>query len=241
MNKRLSLVFLLLIFLISLDGFFFLLFFPQDFSNQTIIQENISEAENKSEVREFFLVKKIFDGDTFEIEDGEIVRMLCIDAPEKGEEFYNESTLFLSNKILNKSVRLLKDTSNRDIYGRLLRYVFLDEEFLNSLVVEKGLARAYYYTPDTSMFQTIKNAEKIAKSKELGIWEIAEVAEINNTPTTNFSNSTSPDCLTNKYNCADFSSQSEAQKIYDSCGGVSNDIHKLDRDKDGTACESLVI
>lgn len=47
------------------------------------------------------------------------------------------------------------------------------------------------------------------------------------------------DCNSNIYNCDDFSTHSEAQKVYESCGGVNNDIHQLDRDKDGSACESL--
>jgi len=47
------------------------------------------------------------------------------------------------------------------------------------------------------------------------------------------------DCSGNVYNCSDFSTHNEAQSIYDCCGGVSNDIHRLDRDGDGSACETL--
>ena len=46
-------------------------------------------------------------------------------------------------------------------------------------------------------------------------------------------------CSYNAYNCGDFSTHAEAQAVYEGCGGVSNDIHALDRDKDGVACESL--
>ncbi len=46
-------------------------------------------------------------------------------------------------------------------------------------------------------------------------------------------------CSHNTYNCSDFSTHAEAQRVYETCGGVSNDIHKIDRDKDGVACESL--
>ena len=31
----------------------------------------------------------------------------------------------------------------------------------------------------------------------------------------------------------------EAQKVFEYCGGINNDIHKLDGDNDGLACESL--
>jgi len=46
-------------------------------------------------------------------------------------------------------------------------------------------------------------------------------------------------CSYNAYNCSDFSTHAEAQEVFDYCGGISNDVHRLDSDKDGTACESL--
>ena len=46
-------------------------------------------------------------------------------------------------------------------------------------------------------------------------------------------------CNANTLNCGDFTTQSEAQVCYKQCGGTTNDIHRLDGDKDGTACESL--
>jgi hypothetical protein len=52
-------------------------------------------------------------------------------------------------------------------------------------------------------------------------------------------NTSSYICSSNTYNCPDFSTHDEAQSAYEYCGGVSNDIHKLDRDKDGEACETL--
>ncbi|MDB5194673.1 MAG: hypothetical protein JWN50_687 [Parcubacteria group bacterium] len=46
-------------------------------------------------------------------------------------------------------------------------------------------------------------------------------------------------CSLNYYNCSDLTSQAEAQKVFEACGGAINDIHKLDADHDGIACESL--
>lgn len=46
-------------------------------------------------------------------------------------------------------------------------------------------------------------------------------------------------CSRNTYNCTNFKTKEEAQKVYDHCGGVGNDIHQLDRNKDGAACDSL--
>jgi micrococcal nuclease len=46
-------------------------------------------------------------------------------------------------------------------------------------------------------------------------------------------------CSANTYNCTDFKTQAEAQAAYDKCGGIANDIHKLDKNKDGHPCDSL--
>lgn len=46
-------------------------------------------------------------------------------------------------------------------------------------------------------------------------------------------------CSANTYNCIDFKTQAQAQAVYDKCGGVSHDVHKLDKNKDGHPCDSL--
>lgn len=46
-------------------------------------------------------------------------------------------------------------------------------------------------------------------------------------------------CDKDRYNCDDFVTQEQAQSVFDSCGGIDNDIHGLDRDSNGLACESL--
>ncbi len=47
-------------------------------------------------------------------------------------------------------------------------------------------------------------------------------------------------CSANIYNCADFSSHSEAQTTYETClAETGRDVHDLDRDDDGVACEAL--
>jgi len=46
-------------------------------------------------------------------------------------------------------------------------------------------------------------------------------------------------CSYDAYNCDAFSTKAEAQSVFEMCGGVDNDIHYLDGDDDGLACESL--
>jgi len=82
-----------------------------------------SKSENNSSQ---IIVNEVIDGDTFKLSSGETIRLICIDAPEQNKKGYEESKEFLSSLILNKEVRLEKDISNIDSYGRLLRYVYVN-------------------------------------------------------------------------------------------------------------------
>jgi len=44
---------------------------------------------------------------------------------------------------------------------------------------------------------------------------------------------------TEDLNCGDFATQTEAQACFEYCGGIENDVHRLDANKDGVVCESL--
>ena len=46
-------------------------------------------------------------------------------------------------------------------------------------------------------------------------------------------------CSYNTYNCPDFATHTQAQTVFEACGGINNDIHRLDQDHDGLACETL--
>lgn len=184
-----------------------------------------------------FLVTSVIDGDTVYIDTGEKVRLICIDTPEKNEDGYVEAREYVEDLILGKKVKLVKDVSEVDRYNRLLRYIYLENgAFVNELIVREGFGEAYPYSPDTALCPTIQSAEDYAKINNLGIWNLQQVEEVVEQIKTI---STSYDCSSNLYNCADFSSRSEAQEAFEYCGGPGSDIHRLDGDNDGLACESL--
>jgi len=112
-----------------------------------LLQLSIDSQEQR------FLVVNVTDGDTFEIATGEQVRLICVDAPERGEEGYKEAKNFLSNLILGEEVRLEQDTEDKDSYGRLLRYVYIniseDELFINKEIVQGGYGSLFPYGNDT--------------------------------------------------------------------------------------------
>ena len=130
-----------------------------------------SEIEN---ITSLAVVDRIVDGDTVELNNSEKVRFICVNTPEKNEDGYLEATNFLRETLLNKTVLLVKDTSDKDKYGRLLRYVYLDGKLVNSLIAEKGFGESFPFEPDTSLCNEIKTAEEKAKFDKIGIWAAEE-------------------------------------------------------------------
>jgi len=190
-------------------------------SSATVISGSTTKVEEFTD--EYATVTSIVDGDTLDIDSGERIRLVCVDTPERGENYYEEAKDRLSELVLNEEVRLEKDTTERGKYGRLLRYIWLDDELISEVLVEEGLAKAYRYPPDEKYCDRIEAAEDRAKEKGLGIWSLLGDSGII--------------CSSNFYNCGDFKTHDEAQAVYDECG--SDDIHQLDGDDDELACESL--
>jgi len=199
--------------------------------SEPIIPDIIPDQDPPSESN-LYLVTRVIDGDTIEIKTGERVRLVCIDTPESGEYYYKEAKDYLNSLVLDKEVILEQDISETDRYDRLLRYIYLEDgTFVNEMIVKEGYAQAYQYKPDVTLCPIIEDAEDYAQERELGIWAKEEEEEV--------PEDYDYECGSNFYNCGDFNSQSEAQIVFDVCGGVGNDIHRLDGDNDGVACESI--
>lgn len=131
---------IILIILIILFAITFSLYFIKPVQ----VNEEISFPDN--------YVIRVIDGDTFEIYSGESVRLICVDTPEKGEGGYDLAKDFLEGLILDKEVRLEKDVSETDKYGRLLRYVWVDflgeDVFVNKEIVQEGYGVVFEYGDD---------------------------------------------------------------------------------------------
>ena len=116
-------------------------------------------------------VIQVIDGDTVIIENGYHVRYIGIDAPEKGEAYYLESTLLNKKLVEGKSIRLEKDISEKDKYGRILGYVYVDNVFVNAEIVRFGYAHAKAYPPDIKHQWYLETIEAEAKKTKRGIWK----------------------------------------------------------------------
>ena len=101
--------------------------------------------------RESARVVRVIDGDTIVVLlDGEEerVRYIGIDTPELGTMCGVKARLVNSLLVSGKVVQLEKDVSERDRYGRLLRYVYADGVMVNARLVEEGHAKVATYPPD---------------------------------------------------------------------------------------------
>lgn len=122
------------------------------------------------------LVTRVIDGDTIEIEGGQKVRYIGIDTPETSDPrtavqcYGKEATAKNKELVQGKKVRLEKDVSETDRYGRLLRYVFVGEKLINEVLVKEGYAFSSPYPPDIKYQDIFDKAEKFAREADKGLW-----------------------------------------------------------------------
>jgi len=135
------------------------------------------KKSNNSIKTEYIKVIGIDDGDTIVLENGETIRYLGIDTPEThhptiGEECGGKEATELNKKlVLNKKIRLIKDKSDKDPYGRLLRYVFTEDGyFANYELLKQGWAQILEMSSDNLFKHTFLDAQNNALKNKLGIW-----------------------------------------------------------------------
>lgn len=146
--------------------------------NETLVSKPVpTETTQQTTVEEKFLVSRVIDGDTIELSNGKKVRYIGIDTPETVDPrkpvqcFGKEAKEANKNLVLNKVVILKKDVSETDKYGRLLRYVYLEDgTFVNLWLVKNGYAFVYTYPPDVSHSQEFLVAEQEARANKRGLW-----------------------------------------------------------------------
>lgn len=204
----------------------------------------------------FVKVVNVVDGDTIKIETGETVRYIGIDTPETvhpnkpvqcyGKEASDKNTALVEGKV----VELEKDISEKDKYGRLLRYIWIGDMLVNETLVREGYAQSNTYPPDVKYQDRFLAAQKLAREEQKGLWgEVCASATLQPTskPTqaaTTTNTGASPTsaqssggsgtyaCNCSK-TCGQMSSCAEAQYQLNVCGCAARDA-----DHDGIACDS---
>jgi micrococcal nuclease len=127
-------------------------------------------------------VRAVFDGDTILLDTGEKVRYLGIDAPELSHDdvagdCYGREALEANRKwVLHKQVKLGYDRETRDVYGRLLAYVYLpDGTCVNAELLRFGYAYVYRSAEGFERFNDFLSLQRQALKLRTGMWGMCQV------------------------------------------------------------------
>lgn len=124
-------------------------------------------------------VTRVVDGDTIEVQLGgqeEDVRYIGVDTPETVKPgapvdcFGPQASSFNHRLVERRRVRLVFDSERRDVYDRLLAYVYLGDRFVNAELVRRGLARTLNIPPNDRFAGQLKRLEIAAARRGRGIW-----------------------------------------------------------------------
>lgn len=147
-------------------------------SRNTATSSTIANTSDES-----YQVVRVVDGDTIIVSiDGtnQRLRYIGIDAPESVkpdtpvECFGQEASDENKRLVEGKRVFLERDTSDRDRFDRLLRYVYVEENgervFVNEVLVANGYANSASFPPDIARQDQLRSAEREARDAGLGLW-----------------------------------------------------------------------
>lgn len=105
-------------------------------------------SDTECHVEESAVCTKVVDGDTIYLDNGEKVRFVGVNTPERGAEGYITSKNFVQKLCLNKKVGLdIDDRKHNDKYGRTLAVVIVDGKNVNEMLLKEGLAEIMYMPP----------------------------------------------------------------------------------------------
>ncbi len=213
--------------------------------------------ETAKEGKSYYQVIKVVDGDTIDVSlngKTERLRLIGIDTPETVDPrktvqcFGKEASDKAKEMLTGKKVTLEADPTqgDRDKYGRLLRYLFIENgPHYNKWLVENGYAHEYTYNTPYKYQKEFKKAEKIAREGSKGLWSAntcngdttktagaAPTTTLPIVPTPTTPSTTSVYTCNCSKTCANLSCE-EAQYQLDTCGCSARDANK-----DGMACDS---
>ena len=128
------------------------------------------------------IVERVVDGDTVDVQIGgvtERVRLIGVDAPESVARnvpvqcFGAEASAALTELLPPGTVlNIRRDVEARDHYGRLLLYLYREDDdlFVNAWLIEAGLAEAVSYEPNVAYETMLTSARQRAASDLVGLW-----------------------------------------------------------------------
>ena len=136
----------------------------------------------------FYSVIRFDDGDTIAVDmngQNETVRFIGVDTPETHDPrkavqcFGYAATVYTKNLVGKSRVRLEADSlnTNRDRYGRLLRYIYLpDGTLVNAKIIQDGYGFAYTLFPFEKADE-FRSYERQAREASQGLWSACEITD----------------------------------------------------------------
>ncbi|MEO1166128.1 MAG: thermonuclease family protein [Chloroflexota bacterium] len=116
-------------------------------------------------------VVRVVDGDTIDVVINGTeyrVRYVGVNTPERDEVCYADATQANADMVEGEIVRLVRDTADTDRYGRLLRYIYVGETFVNRQLVADGYAETVLYGDDDEFYDDFLRFERNAERNGLG-------------------------------------------------------------------------
>lgn len=119
-------------------------------------------------------VGRVIDGDTFDTADGARVRLIGVNTPEirPVEHYGEEASAFTKKQLAGKRVLMFADAGDKDRYGRMLRYVFVEGQdvMFNELLLQEGYANTMTIAPNVAFADYFVAVERAAREQERGLW-----------------------------------------------------------------------
>ncbi len=123
-------------------------------------------------------ISRLVDGDTLECENRGRVRLIGMDSPEDDQPpFGGAATAALASLLpAGASVWLELDQEQRDVYHRLLAYVWFDGAMVNWEMVRRGWAVGLEFPPNLRYVAQFRLAEVRAQAESRGLWRLGGFA-----------------------------------------------------------------
>jgi len=128
-------------------------------------------------------VKRVIDGDTIVLNNGEKIRLIGLNTPEVDSHFSRaeaggeQAKEWLTQQLTSSSLFIEYDIEQRDNYDRALAYCFLENgDFINARLLEMGLATLTLRQPNLYYAEALEQAQQRAESAKRGVWAQTDYA-----------------------------------------------------------------
>lgn len=155
---------------------------PSSSHNDSVSAILMAYPELEGHKSQRYKITRVVDGDTVETETKEKIRLIGVDTPETVkpgspvETYGKEASDYTKARLMGQTVLAFTDTEDKDRYGRLLRYVFVDGDtrMFNEELIAEGYANIMTVPPNVMYAKSFLKLEREAREKNKGLWGAAK-------------------------------------------------------------------